>query len=78
MFDTGGVYGVPPCVERVAAVCAGDVVEAGDNTESGQSGDWDRMRRQTEMWCMHLPNEKKNIQKMKMVFVDGYAKFIPK
>jgi hypothetical protein len=35
-------------------------------------------RRQTEAWCMHVPNEKKNIHKMQMVFVDGFAKFIPK
>lgn len=69
MSDSGGVHGVSPDMERSPPVCAGDASEAGD---------FEMRRRQTEAWCMHVPNEKKNIHKMQMVFVDGFAKFIPK
>lgn len=40
--------------------------------------DQEQMKRQTEAWCMHIPNNKKNIEKMKMVLVNGFAKFVPK
>jgi hypothetical protein len=33
---------------------------------------------QTMMWCATIPNNKKKIENMKMIFVDGYAKFVPK
>ena len=35
-------------------------------------------QKQTMMWCMHLPNSKKNINKMVIMFVDGRAMFVPK
>ncbi len=35
------------------------------------------MEQQTINWCMSLPNNKKNINKMKMVFVGGKAIFVP-
>lgn len=38
----------------------------------------EQMRIQTSMWCAHLPNEKKNISKMRMVFVGNRVKFVPK
>ena len=38
----------------------------------------ERMRLQTEAWCMSIPNHKKNMSKMQMVIVNGFAKFIPK
>jgi hypothetical protein len=33
---------------------------------------------QTMMWCASIPNANKRIENMKMVFVGGYAKFVPK
>jgi hypothetical protein len=33
---------------------------------------------QTMMWCASIPNHKKKIENMKMIFVGGYAKFVPK
>ena len=35
------------------------------------------MKIQTVMWCAHIPNEKKNMNKMRMVFVGNYVKFVP-
>ena len=34
--------------------------------------------KQTMMWCASLPNNKKKIENMMVVFIGGYAKFVPK
>lgn len=39
--------------------------------------DSDKMKLQTSMWCATLPNAKKNIHKMKMVFIGNTVKFVP-
>jgi hypothetical protein len=33
---------------------------------------------QTAAWCATIPNNKKKIENMMMVFVGGYAKFVPR
>jgi hypothetical protein len=40
--------------------------------------DSEQMKQQTAMWCMHLPNHKKKIENMQLVFVNGIVKFVPK
>lgn len=34
--------------------------------------------KQTMLWCEHVPNNRKNMNTMTMVFIDSRAKFIPK
>jgi hypothetical protein len=36
------------------------------------------MKKQTEMWCMNVPNHKKNVDKMRLIFVNGIVRFVPK
>jgi hypothetical protein len=42
------------------------------------SDDTFQRKMQTMMWCASIPNSKKKIENMKMIFVGGYAKFVPK
>ncbi len=39
--------------------------------------DSDKMKQQTTMWCAHIPNDRKNMHKMKMVFIGSFVKFVP-
>lgn len=41
------------------------------------ASDSEQMKKQTLNWCMSIPNHKKNMNKMRLVIVDGYAKFVP-
>jgi hypothetical protein len=49
-----------------------------DNSIVLNENDAFKRKMQTMMWCASIPNSKKKIEKMKMIFVDGYAKFVPK
>ena len=33
---------------------------------------------QARMWCASVPNGKKKIENMMVIFIGGYAKFVPK
>ena len=39
--------------------------------------DSDKIKQQTTLWCASIPNERKNMRKMKMVFMGPYVKFVP-
>lgn len=41
------------------------------------AGDLEQMRKQTTQWCMTIPNNRKNIKKMVMIFHGKYVKFVP-
>lgn len=39
--------------------------------------DFDHMKEQTIKWCMTVPNTMKNINNMRLVFVNNKAVFVP-
>jgi hypothetical protein len=55
------------------------IPEPDQSNEMGEYSDDSFQRKmQTMMWCASIPNHKKKIENMKMIFVGGYAKFVPK
>ncbi len=41
------------------------------------NSDFEQMKEQTIKWCMTIPNSKKNINNMRLTFVNNKAVFVP-